>query len=85
MAAENSSDVDTSLDSDSNPNTNANANVTVNNHVSSKALTIPSPPVCLVRFAGDAAGGFVMGSVIGYGDISIRFFILCLLVCARCG
>lgn len=66
MAAENSSkgiDVDASLDSDSNSN-----DVSVTNHDSSKALTIPPPAVCLVRFAGDAAGGAVMGSIFGYGD-----------------
>lgn len=64
MAAEDSSnaiDVDTSLDSDSKPND-------VTNHDSSKALVIPSPAVCLVRFAGDAASGAVMGSIFGYGD-----------------
>ena len=68
MAAMDSSDVD----SDSNHNTNAN-DVTVTNHESSNALAIPSPAVCLVHFAGDAAGGAVMGSVFGYGDISNSF------------
>ncbi|XP_010536710.1 PREDICTED: mitochondrial import inner membrane translocase subunit TIM22-3 [Tarenaya hassleriana] len=53
-------DVDANLDSDPNPNPNAND--------SSKALAIPSPAVCLVRFAGDAAGGAVMGSIFGYGS-----------------
>ncbi|KAG7538045.1 hypothetical protein ISN44_As13g018710 [Arabidopsis suecica] len=68
MAAENSSnaiDVDTSLNSDSKPNRDAND---VTNHDSSKALVIPSPAVCLVRFAGDAASGAFMGSIFGYGS-----------------
>ncbi|CAH8381804.1 unnamed protein product [Eruca vesicaria subsp. sativa] len=66
-AEEDSSDVATSLDSHSNTNLN-DASDDVTNHDSSKALIIPSPAVCLVRFAGDAAGGAVMGSVIGYGS-----------------
>lgn len=85
MAAENSPDVDTSLDSDSNPNTNVNADVIT--HDSSNALAIPSPAVCLVPFAGDAAGGAVMGSVFGYGD-NLLFFALYYLsscICAPCG
>lgn len=76
MAAENSSnaiDEDTSLDSDSNTSPNAND---VTNHDSSKSLTIPSPAVCLVRFAGDAASGAVMGSIFGYGDDQFLFLFI---------
>uniref|UniRef100_A0A0D3DAG8 Uncharacterized protein n=2 Tax=Brassica oleracea TaxID=3712 RepID=A0A0D3DAG8_BRAOL len=77
MAAENPSngvDVDTSLASHSNDNPKANV---LTNHDSSMALTIPSTAVCLGRFAGDAAGGAVMGSIFGYGEYLSSFFILC--------
>ncbi|KAJ0267047.1 Mitochondrial import inner membrane translocase subunit TIM22-3 [Hirschfeldia incana] len=68
MAAENPSsgvDVDKSLDSDSNQNRNAND---LTNQDYSNALTLPSTAVCIGRFAGDAAGGAVMGSIFGYGS-----------------
>lgn len=70
MAAENSSNainVDTSLDSDSKPNRDAND--MTDHDSSSKALVIPAPAVCLVRFAGTSSSylsssppEFVLGS-----------------------
>ncbi|KFK27138.1 hypothetical protein AALP_AA8G339800 [Arabis alpina] len=65
MAADNSSNAIDVVDSDSNPNPNGNE---VTNQDSSKSLTIPAPAVCLVRFAGDAASGALMGSIFGYGS-----------------
>ncbi|XP_010433455.1 PREDICTED: mitochondrial import inner membrane translocase subunit TIM22-2 [Camelina sativa] len=70
MAADDSSkaiDINGNLDSDSNLNTDGGE--ATGNDSSSKALvTIPAPAVCLFRFAGDSAGGAVMGSIFGYGS-----------------
>lgn len=77
MAADDSSnaiDIDGNLDSDSNLHTDGDD---ATDNGSSKALAIPAPAVCLVRFAGDAAGGAVMGSIFGYGSallLSLIFF-----------
>ncbi|ESQ54606.1 hypothetical protein EUTSA_v10026251mg [Eutrema salsugineum] len=67
MAADSSNaiDIDGNLDSDSNLHSDGGD---TNTNDSSKALAIPAPAVCLVRFAGDAAGGAVMGSIFGYGS-----------------
>ena len=62
----NATDIDAKLGSDSNLNSGGDDAA---DNDSSKALTIPAPAVCLVRFAGDAAGGAVMGSIFGYGDV----------------
>ncbi|KAG2319289.1 hypothetical protein Bca52824_012502 [Brassica carinata] len=68
MAANDSSNaVDSEVKLDSNPNLNSDVDDGTDNG-SSKTLTIPAPAVCLVRFAGDAAGGAVMGSIFGYGS-----------------
>ncbi|CAG7887749.1 chloroplastic import inner membrane translocase subunit TIM22-2 [Brassica rapa] len=61
----NATDIDAKLGSDSNLNSGGDDAA---DNDSSKALTIPAPAVCLVRFAGDAAGGAVMGSIFGYGS-----------------
>ncbi|KAL0698324.1 hypothetical protein Bca4012_054446 [Brassica carinata] len=68
MAANDSSNaVDTEAKLNSNPNLNSDVDDGTDNG-SSKTLNIPAPAVCLVRFAGDAAGGAVMGSIFGYGS-----------------
>uniref|UniRef100_A0A1J3G9L8 Mitochondrial import inner membrane translocase subunit TIM22-2 n=1 Tax=Noccaea caerulescens TaxID=107243 RepID=A0A1J3G9L8_NOCCA len=64
MAAGDSSNA---IDIDSNSNLQSEGDEAASND-SSKALTIPAPAVCLVRFAGDAAGGALMGSIFGYGS-----------------
>lgn len=72
MAAGDSSNA---IDTDSNSNLHSEGDDATSND-SSKALTIPAPAVCLVRFAGDAAGGALMGSIFGYGALllSLPFF-----------
>lgn len=69
----NATDIDAKLGSDSNLKSDGDDAA---DNDSSKALTIPAPAVCLVRFAGDAAGGAVMGSIFGYGDVLIYSFFL---------
>lgn len=80
MSADDSSnaiDIDGKLGSNSNLNSDGDDAA---DNDSSKTLTIPAPAVCLVRFAGDAAGGAVMGSIFGYGDVLIYSFFLVWLV-----
>ncbi|XP_037494603.1 chloroplastic import inner membrane translocase subunit TIM22-2 isoform X2 [Jatropha curcas] len=53
---------------ETNQNQNPNSN-------SSNELIVPessSPAVCLIRFAGDSAGGAFMGSIFGYGSGLIK-------------
>ncbi|XP_057473620.1 mitochondrial import inner membrane translocase subunit TIM22-3-like [Actinidia eriantha] len=61
------SDADTEIETTPTP-TNPNPS---NNFTSDaiSAANAPSPPVvCLLRFAGDSAGGAFMGSIFGYGS-----------------
>ena len=55
-------------DSDSEIETNPNPNPNPSNAL------VPTPngsAVCLMRFAGDSLGGAFMGSIFGYGPLSL--------------
>ncbi|KAG6790218.1 hypothetical protein POTOM_006366 [Populus tomentosa] len=74
MATANSPNTSNNSDSDvEDPNPNPSSN---NNNAS----IIPSaesstPSVCLIRFAGDSAAGAFMGSIFGYGPLSLYIYI----------
>ncbi|PSR95546.1 Mitochondrial import inner membrane translocase subunit TIM22-2 like [Actinidia chinensis var. chinensis] len=63
------SDADTEIETTPTPN---NPTPNPNNNFTSDTISAansPSPPVvCLLRFAGDSAGGAFMGSIFGYGS-----------------
>ncbi|KAG6420837.1 hypothetical protein SASPL_117379 [Salvia splendens] len=71
------------INSDSDP---IHSDADPNSTLTPDAIPQPSPPVvCLLRFAGDSAGGAFMGSIFGYGAPSylliLRFFPLVSLHC----